>query len=140
MDSGASVHVFNDASWFTSLNRGERETIFAGTERLESNGIGTVRIVTSNGCELELQDALHVPEFLINVVSLYRLGSKGIRWDNLTGQVTNAKSHEVLFQTEYRNNQPIIVYRETGPSIDSIFAVSGDSRKPKPVMATSEDI
>jgi hypothetical protein len=86
LDSGATIHVFNQISRFHNFRTvSEEHYLWAGEGRLRILGYGDVDICLKtplNGKQLlRLTNVAYVPEFATNVASLRRLREQGIQWD-----------------------------------------------------------
>ena len=89
LDSGATLHVFNDRTRFTDFRQAkEEDEIIAGNSVIPIEGFGTVEITvrteTKSGPierRIQLTDTAYVPEFHTNVASLRKFIAKGVHWD-----------------------------------------------------------
>ena len=81
VDSGASAHMTSDLSFFTSLDTEHKKTVtLADGQKLLTAGIGEgfVCCVTRDGDQLvKLTEVLHVPDLCGNLISVWKLTSKG---------------------------------------------------------------
>src|ERR1700740_1295021 len=83
LDSGASLHVFNDLSRFSSFQKAPRgDYLLAGASEVPILGYGHVdiRITKQNGTKgiLRLKGVAFCPNFVTNIVSFRLLRAKGI--------------------------------------------------------------
>ena len=80
LDSGATLHVFNDRTRFKDFRQAkEEDEIIAGNSVIPIEGFGTVEITvrtetTSGPIErrIQLTDTAYVPEFHTNVASFWK--------------------------------------------------------------------
>ncbi|KAJ5343424.1 uncharacterized protein N7506_003248 [Penicillium brevicompactum] len=85
LDSGASCHVCNDRSRFTSF-KPITDSIRTGDSQTDVSGIGEVRIRGKRPCTgetvvIKLSNVLYSPNFLTNLVSLKLLRDHNVKWD-----------------------------------------------------------
>ena len=86
LDSGATLHVFNQISRFNNFRTAPAEDkIFAGDHTLAIKGYGDVDICLQNAIGdkhlLRLNNVAFVPGMATNLVSLRPLRARGIWWD-----------------------------------------------------------
>jgi hypothetical protein len=85
IDSGANVHVTHDSWLYRSYAPStSRQVVKHGNTESVIMGFGTIRLETRSGAaptELLLHNVAHVPDFHINIISIYRLRMRGIYWD-----------------------------------------------------------
>ena len=84
IDSGASAHMCNNPSLFTSLQDiSSEDTVSVGNgEETEVTGIGTVlcsSVVDGNQKTVELKNVLYVPSLMCNLISVSRIRKAGLR-------------------------------------------------------------
>ncbi|MBW0548569.1 hypothetical protein O181_088284 [Austropuccinia psidii MF-1] len=78
LDTGASDHMFNDKSFFSSLNKRKDSTISTGcnSSSLTEIGKGTAKGIDQNGICWTLKNSLYVPGLKTNLVALSQLASQ----------------------------------------------------------------
>ncbi len=89
LDSGASLHVFNDLSRFSNFRKAVcGDYLLAGASEVPILGYGHVhlRITKENGAKgiLRLKDVAFCPDFVTNIVSFRLLRAKGIHWNTIS--------------------------------------------------------
>jgi hypothetical protein len=87
LDSGATIHIFNEIARFRNYRAAEPgDVIIIGQGHVPVLGYGDVQVQVTrwdNGSSiLRLRDVAHCADFATNVVSLDRLNDEGICWDN----------------------------------------------------------
>ncbi|MBW0540999.1 hypothetical protein O181_080714, partial [Austropuccinia psidii MF-1] len=77
LDTGASDHMFNDRSFFLSLNKINNSTISmrCNSSSLTAIGKGTARLIDRNRICWTLKNVLYVPKLNTNLVALSQLAS-----------------------------------------------------------------
>ncbi|MBW0487248.1 hypothetical protein O181_026963, partial [Austropuccinia psidii MF-1] len=80
LDTGASDHMFNDRSFFSSLDKIKNSTISTGCDSssLTAIGKGTAKLIDRNGVCWTLKNSLYVPKLNTNLVALSQLASQVI--------------------------------------------------------------
>ncbi|MBW0552306.1 hypothetical protein O181_092021 [Austropuccinia psidii MF-1] len=78
LDTGASDHMFNDKSFFSSLNKISNSTISMGCDSssLTAIGKGTAKLIDRNGVCWTLKNSLYVPKLNTHLVALSQLASQ----------------------------------------------------------------
>ncbi|MBW0483825.1 hypothetical protein O181_023540 [Austropuccinia psidii MF-1] len=78
LDTGASDHMFNNKSFFLSLNKINNSTISMGCDSssLTAIGKGTAKLINQNGVCWTLKNSLYVPKLNTNLVALSQLASQ----------------------------------------------------------------
>ena len=81
LDSGATIHVFNDLSRFSNFRKAPRgDYLIAGDSHVPILGYGdiTLRPKNGNGRILRLKDVAYCTNFAANLVSFSHLMDRGI--------------------------------------------------------------
>ncbi|MBW0491102.1 hypothetical protein O181_030817 [Austropuccinia psidii MF-1] len=80
LDTGASDHMFDDRSFFSSLDKIKNSTISTGCDSssLTAIGKGTAKLIDRNGVCWTLKNSLYVPKLNTNLVALSQLASQVI--------------------------------------------------------------
>ncbi|MBW0564191.1 hypothetical protein O181_103906 [Austropuccinia psidii MF-1] len=78
LDKGASDHMFNDRSFFLSLNKIRHSTISTGCDSSSLTAIrkGTAKLIDLNGVCWTLKNSLYVPKLNTNLGALSQLSSQ----------------------------------------------------------------
>ncbi|MBW0473124.1 hypothetical protein O181_012839 [Austropuccinia psidii MF-1] len=78
LDTGASDHMFNNRSFFLSLDKIRDSTISTGCDSssLTAIGKGTAKLIDRNGVCWKLKNLLYVPKLNTNLVALSQLASQ----------------------------------------------------------------
>jgi transposase InsO family protein len=77
LDTGATDHVFNDATYFVELNNIEdRYVVVGGGEKHQVRGVGKVVVEGPQG-SVHLTDVLHVPTMCMNLISVSQITTAG---------------------------------------------------------------
>jgi len=100
LDTGSSLHVFNNLSRFESFRKAPRgDYVLAGSAKVPILGYGkvTMRVDLDNGKKriFRLHDVAYCPEFVTNIVSYDLLEERGFRWDTKTGQLVRSDDSPV---------------------------------------------
>jgi Reverse transcriptase (RNA-dependent DNA polymerase) len=100
LDTGASLHVFNNLRRFDSFRKAPRgDYVLAGSAKVPILGYGkvTMRVDLDNGNKrlFQLHDVAYCPEFVTNIVSYDLLEERGFRWDTKTGQLVRSDDSPV---------------------------------------------
>ena len=107
LDSGASVHIFNDRSHFITLNPlASPTTVYAGISRARVEGIGRVpiKVNTREGKRIMiLEEVLFIPSFQSSLVSFGRLQERGVEWDSASGELMHYGEHLCFIQRHGRH-------------------------------------
>ena len=87
LDSGATIHIFNNAQRFSNYRKALRgDAITAGEGQMRVEGYGEVDLELKQPCGIrsvmKLRNVAHCPGFQTNVVSLDHLHKQGIHWDD----------------------------------------------------------
>ncbi|MBW0559536.1 hypothetical protein O181_099251 [Austropuccinia psidii MF-1] len=105
LDTGASDHMFNDKSFFSSLNKIKDSTISTGcnSSSLREIGKGTAKPIDQNGVCWTLKNSLYVPGLKTNLVALSQLASQitiKSTGENVDVFLNNATTPSFLFPTK----------------------------------------
>ena len=87
LDSGTTLHIFNDLSRFYNLRKAPRhEYVIAGSSEVPILGYGDVNIQVTRPDKskgiLRLRDVAFCTDFNTNLVSFRLLRKRGYYWDN----------------------------------------------------------
>lgn len=84
LDSGASIHIFNDRSRFLNYQPAPRyDCVFAGDTQVRIHGYGKVLLEVDSpegAKKMLLKDVAYCQGFACNVVSLRQLHKRGFKW------------------------------------------------------------
>ncbi|POW04228.1 hypothetical protein PSTT_10533 [Puccinia striiformis] len=105
LDSGASVHIFNDTKFFDKLELGDRDVIRTGKEgaTLPIKGVGRVILQWGNST-IAMDNCLYVPDIVINLISAGALLEKGCEIAAKKGKFTVLKDQLKRFEGRVENN------------------------------------
>ncbi len=94
LDSGATVHIFNDRSRFISFREpASNDVCTAGTQTVPIRGWGSIMIQVTRRIDgpdsrprevkvpIRLDEVAYIPNFNVNAAALRRFIRKGIHWD-----------------------------------------------------------
>ena len=74
LDSGATIHICCEKSYFREIKPCNSTVSWGKISRIKASGIGSVPIIFSDtGQKAILQNCLYVPEFQINLISVHKL-------------------------------------------------------------------
>jgi len=115
LDSGASLHVFNDRTRLRNFRAATYgESIFAGDTEVPILGWGTatVRLKTPSGRKipLALSEVAHCEGFKTNLVSLRRLNHLGYYFHNKDNTLRRYKNDRVVGEIESHYNQFVLEF------------------------------
>jgi len=85
LDSGTSLHVFNDRARFISDIEPTSERVYMGSHIEEVVGYGTAAVTIDHPKgkrQIQLSGAAFIPGFHTNLVCLNKLNDKGVYWNN----------------------------------------------------------
>ena len=85
LDSACSSHLCSHRDWFSSYQPMEGEVFMGNGSSSKVEGVGTVKIKTTNGLTRILTNVRHVPSLRRNVISLGYLDSKGCSFAAING-------------------------------------------------------
>jgi hypothetical protein len=89
LDSGTTIHIFNEISRFLNFRSAEYgDFVWAGEHKVPIQGYGNVdiKVKDSKGTKiLRLFDVAFCQDFATNLVSLRQLHQRGLWWDNRPG-------------------------------------------------------
>jgi GAG-pre-integrase domain len=136
LDSGTTLHIFNDLSRFHNFRKAPRhQYVTAGSSEVPILGFGDVdvRVTRPNGSRgtLRLKEVAFCTDFNTNLVSFNLLQKRGYYWDN-KGQnnFLLREDDSVLCAMEKRYGQQVIEYVPLG-SVRSAFITSRLPRRRK---------
>ena len=116
LDSGTTIHVFNDLSRFQNFRKAPRyHYIIAGGSEVPILGYGDVhlQVVRPDGKKgtLRLKDVAFCTDFATNLVSFQLLRDKGYYWDNKKpNNNLIRKDDTVMCEMKVIHNQQVIEY------------------------------
>ncbi|KAK8141228.1 hypothetical protein G3M48_000525 [Beauveria asiatica] len=121
LSSGAEAHIFNDRSWFRTLNPGEWELLGLFDKPVKANGSGEVLLELENGNQLLLKNAIFCPDSARNMISEDTLKKKGIFWNTEQDVVYTRRKNRVVevFRIIRVNRQPLVPVKRVSPSRES---------------------
>ncbi|KAJ6781911.1 hypothetical protein PWT90_09880 [Aphanocladium album] len=142
LDSGCQNHVFEDPSWFVSIEESDEIVEGAYQRRGQAAGKGTVVINLPNNHELVLHNVLYAPGLGINGISAKRMMDKNIFWNNETDEVYLRKDGAklVAFNVSWINDQPRVPWESRPSNPVTISAAITSSNKPKPLIASTAEL
>jgi transposase InsO family protein len=113
LDSGASLHVFNDLSRFSNFRKAPRgDYLLAGASEVPILGYGHVdlQITKQNGTKgiLRLKDVAFCPDFVTNIVSFRLLRAKGIHWNTITNILFRESDSTLVCTLKETDGQQVI--------------------------------
>src|SRR5204862_5254317 len=88
LDSGATIHVFNDLSRFSNFRKAPRgDYLITGDSHVPILGYGniTLRLKNSNSRILRLKNVAYCINVAVNLVSFSHLMNKDIHWNTVGG-------------------------------------------------------
>jgi len=130
LDSGASNHIFNNKMRFITYLPCNHESIFAGTTLAEVEGIGTARIMVQSSAgprEVTLSNALYIPTYQSNLVSMSKLQKKGAFFRPEAGEIIVEGKH--LCYVPLRGDHYVL---EAASNVDTALATATTSKHPRP--------
>ena len=88
LDSGTTIHVFNNLSRFSNFRKApRREYLLAGSLEVPILGYGdvTLQVTKENGVKgvLRLKNVAFCTDFITNLVSFRLLRARGIHWNTI---------------------------------------------------------
>ncbi|KAF4469891.1 hypothetical protein FALBO_3208, partial [Fusarium albosuccineum] len=139
LDSGATVHIFNDLSRFTRLTAAAPgDFLWAGTIPVAIDGYGSVDITVkgadSSPKKLRLHDVVYCEKFAANLVSFTRLRKRGLWWDTSPGNNCLRRSdHSFLCQLEEIHNQQVLEHRRLAEDAAMTVTTELPKNNPAPI-------
>jgi len=83
LDSGCTAHMCNDdADFVKAVESGSGKVNFASDASIDVKGRSSVSIVVETNCRqknVNIQDALHVPDLRANLLSVGKMADKGFK-------------------------------------------------------------
>ena len=121
LDTGATSHMCNNESYFTSLTK--RESAVDGLGSAKALGYGTVSvtiIVEGEETSVTLSNTLYIPSLPVNLISLTTLDKKGYYFDNKEEPVVKKRDTGKTILEGFRGGRLYILKRPTPnpPEID----------------------
>ena len=119
LDSGTTIHIFNNKSRFQDLRRAQPgDYVWAGENKVPIQGYGTVEILVQGSRKenriLRLQDVALCKGIVCNLVSLRQLQKRGIWWDNRPGyNYLRRSDNSILCTLTDRYDQFVLEYVST---------------------------
>ena len=109
LDSGATIHVFNDLSRFYNFRKAPRgDYLITGDSHVPILGYGDVALRLKNGRILRLKDVAYCTNFAANLVSFSRLMDKGIHWNTVGGFLFRESDSSKIATIKLIARQPVI--------------------------------
>ena len=135
LDSGATIHVFNDLSRFSNFRKAPRgEYLIAGDSHVPILGYGDIALRLKNGKTLRLKNTAYCKAFATNLVSFSRLKDKGIYWNTVGNFLFQESNSSVVATLKQTAHQQVIEEMEN----DSNTALAVERRERKKRL-TSRD-
>jgi hypothetical protein len=115
LDSGTTIHIFNQKSRFQDLRRARSgDYVWAGDTKVPIQGYGTVEILVQGFQEsriLRLQDVVLCSGMACNLVSLRQPQKRGTWWDNRPGfNCLRRADNSILCNLTDRHDQFVLEY------------------------------
>lgn len=142
-DSGSTVHLFNSIDWFEQddfvAGDDHNGMILAGDQRYIPKGKGTVKLHVVSPVQkkmnlLVLKDAIFIPGFHINIVSMMRCRESGIVWNQINDTLITKMGKGIpLARLRVQDDQWIIASRM--PQM-----INAVSRRPRPPNRSEADL
>lgn len=134
LDSGASCHVCNDRSRFTSF-KPITDSIRTGDSQTVVSGIGEVRIRgkrprTGETVVIKLSNVLYSPNFLTNLVSLKLLRDHNVKWDS--DQDILVYHREGIAKIEFHHGMWVIEHNEMETAL-ATHRRQREAHQPRPI-------
>ena len=145
LDSGTTLHIFNDLSRFYNFRKAPRhEYVIAGSSEVPILGYGDVNVQVTKPDKskgvLRLKDVAFCTDFNTNLVSFRLLRKRGYYWDNKgENNLLVRKDDSVLCQMEERHGQQTIEYVQSR-SLKSAFNIRRLPRRQRERRISSRDV
>jgi len=129
LDSGTTIHVFNDLARFTNFRKAPRHHyLICGNSEVPILGYGevTVQVPRPDGSKglIRLKNVAFCTDFATNLVSFRLLRNEGYFWDNEgNNNLLRRKDRTILCKMEEIHGQQVIEYVPVG-KLDSAFIAS----------------
>jgi hypothetical protein len=138
LNSGATVHVFNDRSRFVSNSELTSDHIYVDSHTEEIVGFGTaaVTIDTPEGKErIMLIGAAYVPSFYTNLACIQKFNDKGVYWNNKENTLCYG-NNKLYAYCGYHSGQTTLEYNEpkTRASREASFATQSSKQSIEPLQ------
>ncbi|KAL3954342.1 hypothetical protein ACCO45_009905 [Purpureocillium lilacinum] len=116
LDSGSTLHIFNDLRRFKTIRKATKgECVVAGTATIPVLGFGKVEldVTKPDGSpgKLRLNDVAYCTDFNTNLVSFQLLQEKGIYWDTINNRLIR-RDGTILCVIQKKHKQYVLQYRE----------------------------
>ena len=113
LDTGATLHVFNQATRFIGMRTaGPEDYIYAGEAKVPVLGYGSVDIELESDAGpriLRLRNVAFCPNFATNLVSFWELERTGIDWDS-KNQLLRDRWGRAIGRVQRRHRQYVLEY------------------------------
>src|SRR6266487_639171 len=125
LDSGATIHVFNNLSRFSNFRKAPRgDYLIAGSSEVPILGYGDVTLRTAKGA-LRLKNVAFCTDFATNLVSFSLLKEKNIYWDTINNTLFRKSDRSIVGTLKETARQQVL--EEIG--LPSVLATSRIRRK-----------
>lgn len=125
LDSGASIHIFNNLQWFRNIRRANNEIIIAGTAEVPIRAYGTVHLPTvrSDGSTyiLRLANVAYCPAIVTNLVSAQQLEDRGIYWSQRKQILEHNSGNEICVVR--RSNKQYVLHDQHHGKATAFYAL-----------------
>jgi len=139
LDSGTTLHIFNDLSRFYNFRKAPRgDYVIAGSSEIPILGYGDVdlEVTRLNGSKgvLRLKEVAYCTDFKTNLVSFRLLRNRGYYWDTRNNYLVR-EDNSVLCKLEEIQGQQVLEFRP----VESINTAFTASRIPRRRRVSSRD-
>jgi hypothetical protein len=124
LDSGATVHVTNDADVLLRARKSNEQVRAGNGEDAKAERIGDVEMIVEKNDKFLLKDVLYVPGFLKNVVSLTNIVNNGITVQLDKDHVKFGMNGKILKVNKHRK--------------DDMWYIKSITRTPNKIMAMDQ--
>ena len=139
LDSGTTIHVFNDLSRFSNFRKAPRgEYLLAGSSEVPVLGYGdvTLQITKENGTKgvLRLKNVAFCTDFITNLVSFRLLRARGIHWNTISNTLFRESNSSLVCILKEVEGQQVIEdnYHLSVLAAQRVRQRMQTSRKPQP--------
>ncbi len=97
LDSGATIHVFNNLSRFSNFQKAPRgDYLCAGSSEVPILGYGDVTLWPKNGRVLRLKNVAFCTDFITNLVSFRLLKAREIYWNMVNNTLFRENDSSII--------------------------------------------
>jgi hypothetical protein len=134
LDSGATIHVFNDLSRFSNFKKAPRgDYLLAARSEVPILGYGDVSLQLKNGKVLRLKNVAFCTDFVTNLVSFRLLKANGIFWNTVNNTLFREIDSSIICSLKEIAGQQVIE-ENSRPSILAAQRVQRRRGKPNSRM------